>query len=65
MLATMIARLLEDSSPEKQQAGNEEPLVGANMRGTSAQLSMAAASVDQVAEAHLEQDGSFSVVGRS
>ena len=35
MLATMIARLLESASPDEQQAGASNPLVGAVMGGTS------------------------------
>lgn len=35
MLATMIARLLEGSSPEDQQAGASNPIVGAVMGGSS------------------------------
>jgi Mn-containing catalase len=35
MLATMIARLLEGASPEDQQAGASNPLVGAVMGGTN------------------------------
>ena len=35
MLATMIARLLEGATPEQQQAGASNPIVGALMGGTS------------------------------
>jgi Mn-containing catalase len=36
MLATMIARLLEKATPEEQQGGASNPIVGAIMGGTSA-----------------------------
>src|SRR5690606_39284607 len=37
MLATMIARLLDGGSPEQQQGGASNPLVGAIMGGTNFQ----------------------------